>query len=482
MATHRISRRSILKGGSGTAALAGLSVVQVAGPERGWAQTAGEVLPWLDQPAPNPYPGDVLNLLKWESLDTWRTPTHNFFSVNHYGTPTELNEESWRVGIAGLVDRPRSLTLDDIKGRPKHEVDFTLECSGNHGIGLDFFIGGIGNATWGGARLAPLLEQSGLSDEATEVIFWGYDRDSVTIRDNSGVVAVGQTGTGQPDSEGGIDLTITEQFARSMSLSDALNRDNLICYEMNDERLPADHGFPLRLIAPGWYGVANVKWLTRIEVTSRRFAGRFMSRDYVSIREEQRDGQAVWTFATVGRDRLKSAPAKVTRTGTGYTIMGAAWGAPVAAVEVQIDAGTWMRARLDDRVPRSRSYSWRFWTLNWDRPASGEHRIRSRAIDLEGNVQPPPDDAFSRKQENVLGEQRPNHAARNDPVMSGTWNAHHLWTFVAELIDGTGTDWSSFRLRWRLIARVGQQVSGERKELQWSTQRRNYRLFCKRRA
>ena len=191
-----------------------------------------------------------------------------------------------------------------------------------------------------------------------------------------------------------MDLTFTEQFARSMSLKDALNRDNLICYEMNGEPLPPEHGFPVRLIVPGWYGVANVKWLTRIEVLDRRFAGRFMARDYVSVREEQRDGQASWTMTSVGRDRLKSAPAKVTRSNNRYTVMGAAWGAPVAAVEVQIDNGPWVPAKLDDRQARSRSYSWRFWTLDLGRPNPGEHKIRSRAFDFEGNVQPAADDPY----------------------------------------------------------------------------------------
>jgi DMSO/TMAO reductase YedYZ molybdopterin-dependent catalytic subunit len=101
----------------------------------------------------------------------------------------------------------------------------------------------------------------------------------------------------------------------------------------------------VRLIAPGWYGVANVKWLTRIEVIDHRYAGNFMARDYVSTREEQRSGQTLWTFATVRHDRLKSAPAKVTRRRSRYAIMGAAWGAPIAAVEVRIDNGPWGRSQ-----------------------------------------------------------------------------------------------------------------------------------------
>jgi DMSO/TMAO reductase YedYZ molybdopterin-dependent catalytic subunit len=157
-----------------------------------------------------------------------------------------------------------------------------------------------------------------------------------------------------PDGGGGLDLTITEQFARSMTLDDALNPENLLCYEMNGVALPREHSFPVRLIAPGWYGVANVKWLTRIEVLDQQYRGNFMARDYVTIREGVRDGKTVWTFTNVRHDRLKSAPAKVTRRGDQYAIMGAAWGAPIADVEVQIDDGPWMAAKLERQRRRRR--------------------------------------------------------------------------------------------------------------------------------
>ncbi len=414
MTHHQVSRRAVLK--SGGAALAGLSVLRVTAPHSASAgQSArddaiasvddqavssfprkrGEVIPWLDQPAPNPIPGGVGNLLEWEAVDSYLTPANDFFFVNHYGEPSGLDDATWRVAIQGLVARPQSLTLADLKAEPRHEVDFTLECSGN--TAFDFFIGGIGTARWGGARLSRILQEARVLDEATEVIFWGADRGTVTIRDNPGILSGGVTGAVTPDAEGGLDLTITEQFARSMSLADALNPDNLLCYEMNGEPLPPANGFPLRLIAPGWYGVANVKWLTRIEVVDRRFAGRFMARDYVSIREEQRDGQVVWTFANVGLDRLKSAPAKVIRLGSRYTVIGAAWGAPIAYVDIRIDDGPWIAADLLGRPPgrqRSRGYAWRFWTFDWGTPPSGEHRVTSRAFDVDGNMQPPPDDPF----------------------------------------------------------------------------------------
>jgi len=417
MKNQDISRRTLLKGGAST--LAGLTVLRVAGLPQAFGDTGDEVIPWLDQPAPNPIPDNVGNLLEWEALDSWLTPTNKFFFVNHYGQPGGLDESTWRVEIGGLVAHPQSLTLADLKARQRHEVDFTLECSGNTGTSLDFFIGGIGNARWGGAQLAPLLKEAGVLDQGTEVVFWGKDRGTVTIRDNSGiVVSDSKTGVTTPDSEGGLDLTITEQFARSMSIDEALNRNNLLCYEMTGEPLPPEHGFPVRLIAPGWYGVANVKWLTRIEVLDHRWAGRFMARDYVSVREQEHNGETVWTFTTVSHDRLKSAPAKVTRRSGRYAIMGAAWGAPISAVEVQIDDGPWIATNLDkiahkagatvqtDNEPRTadrndhathrrdRDYSWRFWRFDWGTPGVGEHKIRSRAFDIDGNVQPAPTDPF----------------------------------------------------------------------------------------
>jgi DMSO/TMAO reductase YedYZ molybdopterin-dependent catalytic subunit len=175
-----------------------------------------------------------------------------------------------------------------------------------------------------------VLRLAGPTDAASEVVFWGADSGQVTIRDDSGITSGGLTGTVEPDAGGGLDLTITEHFARSMTLDEAMESENLLCWEMNDVPLPPEHGFPLRLIAPGWYGVANVKWLYRIEVTDRPFRGRFMARDYVTIREQQRDGESVWAFSSVTLARLKSAPAKVVRSGGEHTVVGAAWGAPVA--------------------------------------------------------------------------------------------------------------------------------------------------------
>jgi DMSO/TMAO reductase YedYZ molybdopterin-dependent catalytic subunit len=415
-----VSRRTLLKGGG--AALAGLSLQAAsqahAFPQddqreqhdkHGWdddqpapSQSLGRpgdvIIPWLDQPPPFPAPDFAGSQLVWEELDSWLTPPEDFHFVTHYGIPSGLdNPAAWRVSVAGLVAHPLSLSLENLKDGPRREIDFTLECAGNHGTGLPFATGFIGNARWAGTPLAPVLEHAGLLKEAVEIVFYGIDRGAQTIRDNTGIVRGGLTGTVEPDTGGGLDLTVTEQFARSMSIDEALDPRNLLCYEMNGQPLPEKNGFPIRLIAPGWYGVANVKWLTRIEVRNQRHAGNFMARDYVTIREEQRNSQPFWTFSTVRHDRLKSAPAKVVRRGSRYVVLGAAWGAPIAAVEVRIDNGPWMPARLFGPVAHSRhrrGLAWRFWTFGWGMPAAGQHAVTSRAFDANGNVQPAPDDPF----------------------------------------------------------------------------------------
>jgi DMSO/TMAO reductase YedYZ molybdopterin-dependent catalytic subunit len=354
------------------------------------------VLPWLDQRPGDPPANIAGSQLVWEELDSWLVPPEKFHYVAHYGVPTSgLDAGSWHVGVSGLVANPMSLTLAELQARPRREVDFTLECSGNHGFPV--VTGLIGNARWAGTPLAPVLEEARVLKDAIEVVFYGIDGGMHTIRDNSGIVSGGLTGVVEPDAGGGLDLTITEQFARSMSLDDALDPRNLLCYEMNGEPLPEKNGFPIRLIAPGWYGVANVKWLTRIEVRKQRHAGNYMARDYVTIREEQRNGQPFWTFSTVRHDRLKSAPARVVRRGSRYVVLGAAWGAPIAAVQVRIDNGPWLPARLFGPVAHNRNkrgLAWRFWTFEWGMPLSGQHMVTSRAFDADGNVQPAPDDPF----------------------------------------------------------------------------------------
>jgi len=360
-----LSRRAALRGASGI--LAGLSVLRLSGPTAAFQDAGAEVIPWLDQPEENPVPEVIVQQMTWEDLDSWITPNEDFFVIKHFAEPV-IDEAAWTLEVTGLVNTPLSLTLADLQARERQDVTFTMECSGNSG--LPFFTGGVGNANWAGTSLAALLEEAGLQDSATEVVFWGADAGEQVWRD----------------------ATITEQFARSMSVEDALDPNNLIALEMNGDPLPPLHGFPARLIAPGWYGVANVKWLTRIEVRDSRYQGHFMARDYVTIREEAIGGESVWTFTSIAHDRLKSAPAKVTKNGDAYSIMGAAWGAPISGVEVSIDGGDWQPATLTEGGESE--FTWTFWTFDWGTLDPGEYAITSRAVDASGMVQPPSDDPF----------------------------------------------------------------------------------------
>ena len=266
-----------------------------------------------------------------------------------------------------------TLTLGDLKARQRREIVFTLECSGNDG--LRWFRGGVGNARWAGTLLAPLLKEAGVMPNGIEVVFIGSDEGEEEVREYKDEVH---------------QIKIRQSFARSMSLADAVNPHHLLCYEMNGAPLPRANGFPLRLIAPGWYGIANVKWLKRIEVRDTRFMGRFMARDYVTIREEELPGKTVWVETSVGRLLIKSVPAKVTRKDGKYRVYGAAWGAPIERVEVRIDGGPWIVAKIDRG--QEAEFAWKFWSLDWEQPSRGEHTIVSRAIDTRGNIQPAMDD------------------------------------------------------------------------------------------
>jgi DMSO/TMAO reductase YedYZ molybdopterin-dependent catalytic subunit len=147
----------------------------------------------------------------------------------------------------------------------------------------------------------------------------------------------------------------------------------------------------VRLLTPGWYGIANVKWLRRIEVLGTRYEGRFMAREYVTQRTVTQDGQESVRFTSVGRALLKSAPARVVRGDTGYRVEGVAWGAPIDRVEVRVDGGAWQRAALAAAGGET-GYEWRRWSLFLGPWAAGEHTVTARAFDTRGNLQPAPED------------------------------------------------------------------------------------------
>lgn len=362
---EELKRRAVLGG-----AIAGATLLQ----GRAFAQSNLQqtVIPWSDQPPPVPPPLEnvVKNLTRWEDLDSWITPNDKFFSIAHYERPA-IDEKAWRLDVAGMVAKPSTFTFDDLKALPRQEITSTIECSGNSG--LPFLPSAIGNARWAGTSLAETLRTAQIKNGALEVVFYGVDQGEEVVRKDTP-----------------LEVKFNGTFARSMSIDDAMNPANLLCYEMNGAPLPAANGFPVRLIVPGWYGVANVKWLRRVEVRDTRYLGRFMGRDYVTVREVQRDGTTTVTETSVGRMLLKSAPARVTRRDGRYRIDGMAWGpSPLSAVEVKIDNGPWMKATLD--AADKSELTWKFWHIDWS-PSPGEHTVTSRAIDKAGKAQPAMDD------------------------------------------------------------------------------------------
>ncbi|MBI4905191.1 MAG: sulfite oxidase [Acidobacteria bacterium] len=327
------------------------------------AAEGGQDVPFLDIRPYNP----ERPTLKWELLSDWITPPDQRFRVGHYGFP-DVDLAKWSLEVKGLVNRPLTLKLDDIKKRKAKELTVTMECSGNSPTG-----GLIYNGKWKGTPLGPILKEAGVKPEGMEVVFWAADSGVEKIR-----------GADYP-----------QNFARSLALKDAMKEDVLLCWEMNGEPLTKQHGAPLRMVVPDWYGVAWVKWLTRIELHDRAQLGRFMGRDYVTIRGEKHGDQTIWRESSVGKMNLKSVPARVTKLADGtLRVQGAAWSGEnaVQKVEVRIDNGQWMPAQI--AKDRSTPHTWRFWTYDWKGASPGEHTVASRAVDAKGNLQPSPDDPF----------------------------------------------------------------------------------------
>jgi DMSO/TMAO reductase YedYZ molybdopterin-dependent catalytic subunit len=264
--------------------------------------------------------------------------------------------------------------MDDVKALPQSEQLMTLECSGNGSS--KGFINAVYNSRWAGALLAPLLKRCRIDPKAKEIVFFGMDRKKETLRPGT-------------DRE----LTVEVPFGRSLSIEDAMKLPLLLAYERNGKPMEKRNGAPLRLIVPGWYGIACVKWLTRIDVRDRRYMGRYMGRDYVTVRGERRGSEIVYLETSVARMNLKSIVARVTRRPTRNGAVplkayGAAWsdGTEIKKVQVQVDGGTWRTAILDAK-PRSK-FSWIFFSIDLGAVKPGKHLIVSRAIDVNGRIQP----------------------------------------------------------------------------------------------
>lgn len=370
MNTVLASRREILKSGLATFG-AGLAVLNLPGFVFPGQDAAEELVPFQNVPRAKP------ESLDWETLDEWLTPQDQVFSVQHYGSP-KVEAAGFQLEIAGLVERPRKLTLNEIRSLPREDRLMTLECSGNGSSAG--FSGAVYNSRWTGTPLAALLKDCGIKPGALEVVFFGVDRQSETLR-----------------KETPRELTVEVPFGRSMSLEDAMRPDLILAYDRNGQPMEQRNGAPLRLIVPGWYGIANVKWLTRIEIRNRRYMGRFMGRDYVTVRGERQGGEVVFVESSVTRMNLKSVIARVTRRSAKdgqapLKAYGAVWGdgTPIKIVQVQLDGGDWRDAKIDDKP--NEKYCWRFFSIDLGPVAAGKHTLVSRGIDANGRIQPAADD------------------------------------------------------------------------------------------
>ena len=360
-----VTRRSVLKSGAAAGALAAL----------GWpdwllpALAQGETLmPFTDMPANfSTNPSEIVRVLDIRRIDAPMTPRDQFFTLQHYGQP-DVDAATWRLAIDGLVDRPMKFSLDELRKLGGTELIAGFECSGN---GPGRMNGLVSNGRWIGVPLRNLLTRASLKLEANEVVFFGADR-----------------GEEEVDFRGKM-IKVTQQFGRSLTVGDAMKPEPLLAYELNGEPLTKNQGFPVRLIVPGSYGVANVKWLSEIHIQQGRYLGKFQARWYRTLRGETINGEVKYTEAEIAKQQLKSVVARVTRAGTVHRVAGFVLtdGTPIKTVEVKVDEGPWQPAVLDTSNSR---FSWKLFSYRWENATPGEHTIVSRVTDASGRVQPTP--------------------------------------------------------------------------------------------
>ena len=332
-----------------------------------------ELVPFLD---PQPYDAKR-PMLRWANLTNWVTDSADLYEVSHYPRPKidpATKPADWKVEFTGHLRKPTTLTLAELQKRPAKTITATLECGGNGSN--PGFSGACGNIRWTGTPLGPLLKELGLMKRSEEIVFYGSDEKVEKIREKD----------------------YPQNFARSLTLGHALREEVLLAWAHNGEPLLEAHGFPLRLIVPGWFGIAWVKWLKRVDVLDRRFMGKWMAREYVTLRGEERaDGATNWRETQVCNLCVKSVTARVVKQPGGtLRVSGAAWsdGTPLRSVEVRIDDGPWQPATLAKKPAKGwdTKFTWSHWHFDWRGAMPGDHTIVSRAVDTDGRIQPPAED------------------------------------------------------------------------------------------
>jgi DMSO/TMAO reductase YedYZ molybdopterin-dependent catalytic subunit len=311
--------------------------------------------------------GMPLEALRWDV-----TPLGLHYLLVHYDIP-DVDAGAWRLELDGLVERPLSLSLDELRTRPSVELAVTMECAGNgrahvqpHVVSQPWLLEAVGTARWRGVPVAALLDEAGVAAGAVEALFTGLDR--------------------------GVEGDEEQAYARSLPVETLLEGDAFLAYEVNGVPLPPQHGFPLRLVVPGWYGMTSVKWLARITLRDEPFDGYQMRHSYRVRHEEDEPGEAITRIAPRALLIPPGIPEFLTRSRVVEAgpceLAGRAWsgGSEVAGVDVSTDGGaTWSPADLgDDDLGR---WAWRSWRFSWQ-AEPGEHLLCCRARDAAGNEQP----------------------------------------------------------------------------------------------
>ena len=311
--------------------------------------------------------GMPLEALRWDV-----TPIGLHYLLTHYDIP-DVDAASWRLEVGGLVERPLSLSLDDLRARPSVEVAVTMECAGNgrahvepHVVSQPWLLEAVGTARWRGVRVAELLREAGPADHALEALFTGLDR--------------------------GVEGEEEQSYERSLPVAELSGGEAILAYEVNGVPLPPQHGFPVRLVVPGWYGMTSVKWLARITLVAEPFAGYQMSHSYRLRQEEDEEGEPLTRIAPRSLMVPPGIPefstrARIVEAGS-CEIVGRAWSgsSEIAGVEVSTDGGqTWAPAELGDAGLGR--WAWRSWRFTWE-AAPGEYELCCRARDETGAEQP----------------------------------------------------------------------------------------------
>jgi DMSO/TMAO reductase YedYZ molybdopterin-dependent catalytic subunit len=323
-------------------------------------------------------------------LRTWAVPPQGlqenivpndlFYIRNHWKESPKIDINTFELKIDGEVERTISLSFEDLKKLPQKRFQVTFECCGNSPV-PEYYTkalrissvmeqikghGIMGNAEWAGVSLKDVLELAGVKDSAVEVMFEGADHGADEV-------------VGDP-------AEVT--YERSLPMAKALHEDTILAYEMNGEPLPTDHGYPLRLLVSGWYGMNSVKWLVGIHLLDHKFEGFYMTQRYMTMNEPGNPEP----YRYYGKLQVKSiitspVPGEFIPS-SGYTLAGAAWSGEedVEKVEISTDGGeTW--SPVDTLHPRE-AYSWYRWEHNWNPPAEGKYTIMSRATNSDGITQP----------------------------------------------------------------------------------------------